>query len=63
MKIKQWHTVLFFMLAFTACRTGVEKPTGLMTEFIRHPENVRILDSKPEFTWIIPDKAIEQTAY
>ncbi len=63
MKIKQWHINLFVMLALSACGTGVEKPTGLMTEFIRHPENVRILDNKPEFTWIIPDEAIEQTAY
>ncbi len=63
MKNKDWHVVLFFMLTLTACHTEVEKPTGLMTEFIRYPEHVRILDSKPEFTWIIPDKAIEQTAY
>ena len=51
------------MFAFSACGTGGEKPSGLMTEFIRHPEYVRILNNKPEFTWIIPDEAIEQTAY
>ncbi|MCK4992858.1 MAG: hypothetical protein KAS29_20315, partial [Bacteroidales bacterium] len=63
MKIKQLHFALFLMLSLSACGTGVEKPTGLMTEFIRHPEHVRILDNKPEFTWIIPEVAIEQTAY
>ena len=63
MKTKQWLFALFFMLALSACGTGVEKPTGLMTEFIRYPEHVRILDNKPEFTWIIPEVAIEQTAY
>ena len=63
LKNKQWHFAFFLILALSACGTGVEKPTGLMTEFIRHPEYVRILDNKPEFTWIIPDEAIEQTAY
>ncbi len=56
-------STIYFMLVLSACGTAVEKPTGLMTEFIRHPEHVRILDSKPEFTWIVPDNASEQTAY
>ena len=38
-------------------------PSGLMVEFIRKPEQVRILDAKPEFSWIVPDDAENQTAY
>ena len=37
-------------------------PAGLMVEFIREPEKVFILCSKPEFSWIIPEKAGSQTA-
>jgi alpha-L-rhamnosidase len=38
-------------------------PSGLMVEFIRKPEEVRILDSEPEFSWIVPDNMNSQTAY
>ncbi|MCJ7449717.1 MAG: family 78 glycoside hydrolase catalytic domain [Bacteroidales bacterium] len=34
-----------------------------MTEFIREPGNVRIMDLKPEFTWIVPQAAKRQTAF
>ena len=34
-----------------------------MVEFIREPENIIILDLKPELTWIVPAKARFQTAY
>ncbi len=34
-----------------------------MVEFIREPENIKILDLKPELTWIVPAKARFQTAY
>ncbi len=40
-----------------------ESPTGLMVEFIREPEQVPILDIKPEFSWIVPVMAESQTAY
>jgi alpha-L-rhamnosidase len=40
-----------------------ESPTGLMVEFIREPQNVKILDLKPEFSWIVPQKAMVQTSY
>ncbi len=40
-----------------------DHPTGLMVEFIREPQNVKILDLKPEFTWIVPQKAMVQTSY
>jgi hypothetical protein len=45
--------------------TGQEfkKPYGLMIEFIREPASTFILDSKPEFSWIIPDEAISQKGY
>ncbi|MBK7131527.1 MAG: family 78 glycoside hydrolase catalytic domain [Bacteroidales bacterium] len=45
--------------------TGQEfkKPFGLMVEFIREPENTLILDSEPEFSWIIPAEAISQKGY
>jgi alpha-L-rhamnosidase len=38
-------------------------PSGLMVEFIRQPDQVQIIDSKPEFSWIVPDEAGTQTAY
>jgi alpha-L-rhamnosidase len=40
-----------------------EAPYGLMVEFIRDTEGVSILDSRPEFSWIVPRKAEHQTAY
>ena len=39
-----------------------DPPSGLMVEFIREPEKIHISDSKPEFTWIVPEKAGRQTA-
>ena len=33
-----------------------------MVEFIREAENVKILDPKPEFSWVVPEKAGNQTA-
>ncbi len=38
-------------------------PFGLMIEFIRNPEYVRILDPKPEFSWILPGRLKTQTAF
>src|SRR4030042_5276239 len=38
-------------------------PFGLMIEFIRNPEYVRILDPKPEFSWILPCRVKTQTAF
>jgi len=38
-------------------------PMDLMVEFIRQPENVEILDTKPEFGWAVPDGAVTQSAY
>ncbi len=38
-------------------------PEGLMVEYIREPQNTQINDSKPEYSWIVPEKAMEQKAY
>ena len=38
-------------------------PFNLTVEFIREPANVFINDNKPEFSWIIPEKAVVQNAY
>ncbi len=40
-----------------------DRPSGLMVEFIRDPQNVKILDLKPEFTWIVPPGIKTQTSY
>jgi alpha-L-rhamnosidase len=42
---------------------STDSPSGLMVEFIREPQNVPILDLKPEFSWIVPTDAKYQTAY
>jgi len=46
-----------------ACNNYQHIPSGLMTEFIRDPGSVRIMDLKPEFTWIVPQGAKSQTAF
>lgn len=37
--------------------------TGLTVEYIRDPQGVKILDSKPEFSWVIPKQARLQKGY
>jgi alpha-L-rhamnosidase len=54
--------ILFSFLAY-AKYTALIAPSGLMVEFISKPEEIKILDLKPEFTWIVPVKAKFQTAY
>jgi alpha-L-rhamnosidase len=39
------------------------RPYGLMIEFIRNPAGTVISDSLPEFSWVIPAKAVSQKAY
>ena len=63
MKNKNLFLILFFIIAISACQTEKNKPTGLMTEFIRQPENVKIIDNKPEFSWTVTEKAVEQSAF
>jgi hypothetical protein len=54
--------ILFFLTAGSA-RKEPAAPYGLMVEFIREPEGVRIMDLKPEFTWIVPARMGMQKAY
>ncbi len=42
---------------------GQNAPTGLMTEFIREPAGVPVLDLNPEFSWIVPSGAKYQEGY
>ncbi len=45
------------MLLLFSCSTYRNTPTGLMVEFIRDTDGVKIMDLKPEFTWIVPQEA------
>ena len=38
-------------------------PEGMMVEFIREPDQVKIADSLPEYSWIVPKEAVLQKAY
>ncbi len=38
-------------------------PFGLTVELIREPKYTKIIDSKPEFGWMIPKEAVTQKAY
>ena len=56
-------SALILLLMAGATDKEPRVPYGLMVEFIRQPENIKILDLKPELTWIVPAKARFQTAY
>ncbi len=38
-------------------------PFGLTVETIRNPQCTKIVDSNPEFSWVVPSKAVVQRAY
>lgn len=38
-------------------------PTGLTIEYIRDPRYTKIIDSKPEFSWVVPKEAVIQKGY
>ncbi|NQU55432.1 MAG: family 78 glycoside hydrolase catalytic domain [Bacteroidetes bacterium] len=38
-------------------------PTGLTVEYIRDPRYTEIIDSSPEFSWVVPEEAVIQKAY
>jgi alpha-L-rhamnosidase len=38
-------------------------PTGLTVEYIRDPRFTKIIDSKPEFSWVVPTEAVTQKGY
>ncbi len=40
-----------------------EGPSDLTVEWIRDTKGVSIIDSKPEFGWVVPDGAVTQSAY
>jgi alpha-L-rhamnosidase len=58
-----WLLLLLTALLPDTKMPDSDAPSGLMVEFIRKPGEVRILDSKPEFSWIVPDNTYAQTAY
>lgn len=60
---KYWLLLLIIILFPGANNPGPDSPIGLMVEFIREPENVKILDLKPEFSWIVPVNANFQTGF
>lgn len=39
------------------------KPSGLTIEHIRQPKSVKIIDSRPEFSWRLPTEAVIQKSY
>lgn len=38
-------------------------PSGLTVEYIREPQYTKIIDSKPEFSWVVPAEAVFQKGY
>ncbi len=38
-------------------------PTGLTVEYIRDPRFTKIIDSKPEFSWVVPKEAVIQKGH
>lgn len=38
-------------------------PYGLTVEYIRDPRYAKIIDSKPEFSWVVPKEAVIQKGY
>lgn len=58
-----WSLFILILLSPENKNPENDPPSGLMVEFIRKPVYVLITDSKPEFTWIVPEKAVRQTAY
>ena len=62
--MKKYLSILLIVVLLPgATKTVTNSPSGLMVEFIREPDNVQILDLKPEFSWIVPTDANIQTAY
>ncbi len=48
-------------LEYTDPLSGV--PTGLTVEYIREPRFTKIIDSIPEFSWVVPKEAVVQKGY
>jgi len=60
---KYWLLLFIIILLPGANISRVDSPAGLMVEFIREPDNVPVMDMKPEFSWIVPVNANFQTGY
>lgn len=60
---KQLILLIAVCLLTAAINPGSKVPSGLMVELIRQPEMVKIMNLKPEFSWIVPVYAKSQTAY
>ncbi|MCM4154855.1 sulfatase-like hydrolase/transferase [Gramella sp. AN32] len=43
--------------------TYAEGPSDLSVEFIRQPQGIKIVDATPEFSWVVPEGAVFQSAY
>jgi alpha-L-rhamnosidase len=62
--MRKYLLLLSVMILFPAANNREQdSPSGLMVEFIREPEKVKILDLKPEFSWIVPPDANYQTGF
>ena len=61
--MKHYLIIFLFFSFLTACNSSKQKPKGLMVEFIRDTDHVYILDSAPEFSWIVPGNFKYQSAY
>lgn len=63
--------VLFISMVFiVGCKSNHHKesnknisPLGLSVEYIREPQDVLIVDNKPEFAWELPSTIVEQSAF
>lgn len=58
-----WLLLFLSTLSTFNKKYTVDPPSELMVEFIRDPVLVQILDPRPEFSWIVPEKAGRQTAF
>ncbi|WP_346857564.1 alpha-L-rhamnosidase C-terminal domain-containing protein [uncultured Draconibacterium sp.] len=56
-------TITLIILEACVSSEYSEPPTGLTVECIREPQFTKIIDSQPEFSWIVPQNAVLQTAY
>ncbi|MBW6500515.1 MAG: alpha-L-rhamnosidase [Bacteroidales bacterium] len=62
--MKKLSLLIVILTLLTGARKQTpEAPSGLMVEFIRETAGIRILDPSPEFSWIVPVSAVNQTAF
>ena len=61
--------ILICSILFVSCKSkyngAIEKssPIGLSIEYIRQPQDILIIDLKPEFSWELLNNAIQQLSY